>query len=139
MNNLKIAGYVNGIQNQKLNIDTVSNKTKRILNFTNKKFNNGKLVIHQDIHNNYCEKQRIGYNTLKNQLLNGEYDVIIFNEFTQISRYTKNFIFQIQEILEMGVRVISISEGFDSKHMTDEDIRLYLHLLFPIVSKKINK
>lgn len=132
MKNLKIAGYVKGIEHCRLGLDTIAKPTNKIIEYCKENFQENEVTVYQDHYRNFSEYiNNNAFKRLKKELFEGSYDILIIEDFTHLTRRVEDIVNELYEIMNMGIRIISINECFDSSKIKKEDITEFFCLLYP--------
>ncbi|MDR0861382.1 MAG: recombinase family protein [Oscillospiraceae bacterium] len=113
---LKIAGYCRISVDEELDRDNTSieNQKSIIDDFARRKFPDATLDFYSDRdRSGYTFEQREGYQTLRPQLMNLTYDILIVKDFSRFSRRNSKGLVELEDLRDAGLRIISIGDSID--------------------------
>ena len=74
----------------------------------------------------YTFGQREEYQRMRKQLSNGKFDILIINDFSRFSRRNGAGLVELEELRDMGIRIVAISNGVD--YPTNDDwLKIQIH------------
>ena len=112
----EIAGYCRISVDEELDRDNTSieNQKKIIKEFVKSRFPKCKLTIYEDRdRSGYTFEQREQYQKLRKRLMNGEISILIVKDFSRFSRRNSKGLVELEDLRDVGVRIISIGDSID--------------------------
>ena len=146
MSKLRIAGYLRISVDTEIDKDSTSIENQRsiIKEFVEERFHDCELDFYTDRdRSGYTFEQREGYQKMRPNLLNGYYSILVVKDFSRFSRRNSKGLAELEDLVEAGVRIISIGDAID--YPTDGDWNnIQMRFLFnemPVTdaSKKVRK
>lgn len=113
---LRIAGYLRISVDTELDSDNTSieNQRKIITDYVNKNFPNAQLDFYEDRdRSGYTFEQRENYQKMRPLLISGYYNILIIKDFSRFSRRNSKGLVELEDLRDVGVRIISIGDGID--------------------------
>ena len=113
---LRIAGYCRISVDLEMDRDNTSieNQKSIITDFVNKTFPDASLDFYVDRdRSGYTFEQREDYQILRKKMLNKEYDILIVKDFSRFSRRNSKGLVELEDLRDVGMRIISISDSID--------------------------
>ena len=113
---LRIAGYCRISVDLEMDRDNTSieNQKSIITDFVNKTFPEASLDFYVDRdRSGYTFEQREDYQILRKKMLNKEYDILIVKDFSRFSRRNSKGLVELEDLRDVGMRIISISDSID--------------------------
>lgn len=120
--NLNIAGYVRISVDDELDKDNTSieNQIAIIKDFVKRTFPASKLTFYQDRdRSGYTFEQREGYQEMRREFEKRKYDILIIKDFSRFSRRNGRGLVELEDLRDMGLRIISIGDSID--YPTNDD------------------
>ena len=114
--NLKIAGYCRISVDEELDKDNTSieNQKAIIADYVKRMFPNAQLDFYDDRdRSGYTFEQRENYQLLRKKMFRREYDILIVKDFSRFSRRTSRGLVELEDLRDVGMRIISIGDGID--------------------------
>lgn len=111
-----IAGYVRISVDDELDRDNISieNQKAIIQDFVKTRFPGSSLTFYEDRdRSGYTFEQREGYQTMRKGLVSHKYDILIVKDFSRFSRRNSRGLVELEDLRDVGVRIISIGDGID--------------------------
>ena len=111
-----IAGYCRISVDEEADRENTSIENQRaiIADFVQKKFPTATLDFYEDRdRSGYTFEQREGYMKLRPQLMNMTYDILIVKDFSRFSRRNSKGLVELEDLRDVGLRIISIGDGID--------------------------
>lgn len=113
---LKIAGYCRISVDDELDKDNTSieNQKSIIEDYVYRTFPDSQLDFYYDRdRSGYTFDQREEYQILRKKMFRGEYDILIVKDFSRFSRRTSRGLVELEDLRDVGMRIISIGDGID--------------------------
>lgn len=113
---LKIAGYCRISVDEELDKDNTSieNQKSIIEDYVYRTFPDSQLDFYADRdRSGYTFEQREQYQILRKKMFRGEYDILIIKDFSRFSRRTSRGLVELEDLRDVGMRIISIGDGID--------------------------
>jgi len=124
-NNYRIAGYTRisiDIESDKDKNTSIENQKAIISDYCRKHFPNATLDFFVDRdRSGYTFDKREDFQRLRGLINKGEYDILIFKDFSRFSRRNSEGLFELEKLKDAGQRVISILDYVDFKDLKAED------------------
>ena len=114
--NLKIAGYCRISVDEELDKDNTSieNQKAIIADYVKRMFPDSELDFYDDRdRSGYTFEQRENYQILRKKMFRREYDILIVKDFSRFSRRTSRGLVELEDLRDVGMRIISIGDGID--------------------------
>ena len=111
-----IAGYCRISVDEELDRDNTSieNQKAIITDFVKQKFPDSTLAFYEDRdRSGYTFEQREGYQTMRRELMSHQKDILIVKDFSRFSRRNSRGLVELEDLRDVGVRIISIGDGID--------------------------
>ena len=111
-----IAGYTRISVDDELDQKNISieNQKAIIEDFVKQKFPGSTLTFYEDRdRSGYTFEQREGYQAMRKKLVTHQYDILIVKDFSRFSRRNSRGLVELEDLVDAGVRIISIGEGID--------------------------
>ena len=111
-----IAGYCRISVDEELDRDNTSieNQKAIITDFVKQKFPDSTLAFYEDRdRSGYTFEQREGYQTMRRGLMDHQKDILIVKDFSRFSRRNSRGLVELEDLRDVGVRIISIGDGID--------------------------
>lgn len=111
-----IAGYCRISVDEELDRDNVSieNQKAIIADFVKRKFPDSVLTFYEDRdRSGYTFEQREGYQAMRRGLMSHKYDILVVKDFSRFSRRNSRGLVELEDLRDVGVRIISIGDGID--------------------------
>lgn len=118
----EIAGYCRISVDDDLDRDNTSieNQKDIISNYVKRAFPNCKLTFYADRDKSgYTFEQRDDYQKLRKRMMNGEIKILIVKDFSRFSRRNSKGLVELEDLRDVGVRIISIGDVID--YPTNDD------------------
>lgn len=112
----RIAGYTRISVDTELGMDNVSieNQKAIIAKFVAERFAGAEVDYFEDRDKSgYTFEQRPGYQKMRSLLFKGSYDIVIVKDFSRFSRRNSLGLFELEQLRDAGVRIISIFDNVD--------------------------
>ena len=112
----EIAGYARISVDTELDRDNTSieNQIDFIRDYAGSHFPKCKLTIYSDRDKSgYTFEQRDDYQRLRSRLMNGEIKILIVKDFSRFSRRNSLGLWELEQLRDAGVRIISITDAID--------------------------
>ena len=113
---IDIAGYCRISVDEELDRDNTSieNQKAIITDFVKQKFLNSTLAFYEDRdRSGYTFEQREGYQAMRRELMGHQKDILIVKDFSRFSRRNSRGLVELEDLRDVGVRIISIGDGID--------------------------
>ena len=139
---LKIAGYTRiSYDEDKESYESIINQSNIIKDYAKDIFGVDTVTIFEDDNYSGYKFNRPDFNRLKTAIENDEFDVILAKDLSRIGRHNARTLLFLEEMQEMGKRVIAINDSIDT-HQENHDITVgvktwYNELYVKDISKKI--
>ncbi len=117
-----IAGYTRISVDDELDQKNISieNQKSIIEDFVKTRFPTSSLTFFEDRdRSGYTFDQREGYQKMRKGLLNHNYNMLIIKDFSRFSRRNSRGFVELEDLRDVGVRIISIGDGID--FLNDDD------------------
>ncbi len=111
-----IAGYSRISVDDDLDRDNTSieNQKSIIEDYVKHHFFDSKLDFYEDRdRSGYTFEQREGYQQLRPLLMSHQYDILIVKDFSRFSRRNSRGLVELEDLRDVGVRIISIGDSID--------------------------
>ncbi len=111
-----IAGYCRISVDEELDRDNTSieNQKAIIADFVRQRFPDSSLTFYEDRdRSGYTFEQRENYQTMRRELMQHKYDILIVKDFSRFSRRNSRGLVELEDLRDAGVRIISIGDGID--------------------------
>ncbi|MBR3588981.1 MAG: recombinase family protein [Clostridia bacterium] len=111
-----IAGYCRISVDDELDRDNTSieNQKSIIRDYVSRNFPGSSLTFYEDRdRSGYTFEQREGYQSLRPNLMRGNYDILIVKDFSRFSRRNSRGLVELEDLRDAGVRIISIGDSID--------------------------
>ena len=111
-----IAGYARISVDEELDRDNVSieNQKAIIEDFVKHRFPDSTLTFYEDRdRSGYTFEQREGYQEMRRGLMSHKYDILIVKDFSRFSRRNSRGLVELEDLRDVGVRIISIGDNID--------------------------
>ena len=116
MNVLKIAGYCRISVDDELDKDNTSieNQKSIIADYVSKIFPTAQIDFYVDRdRSGYTFEQRENYQILRKKMFQKEYNILIVKDFSRFSRRTSRGLVELEDLKDIGMRIISIGDNID--------------------------
>ena len=127
--NLKIAAYCRISVDTEIGIDNTSieNQKAIIIEYIKSNFPTSKIDFYEDRdQSGYTFAQREHYQKLRRELEKGKYDILVIKDFSRFSRRNGLGLVELEDLRDMGVRIISIGDSVD--YPTHDDwLKIQIH------------
>ena len=113
---LRIAGYCRISVDEELDKDNTSieNQKSIIADYVYRLFPDAQLDFYEDRdRSGYTFEQRENYQILRKKMFRREYDIMIVKDFSRFSRRTSRGLVELEDLRDIGMRIISIGDGID--------------------------
>lgn len=113
---LKIVGYCRISVDEELDKDNTSieNQKAIIADYVSRLFPESTLDFYEDRdRSGYTFEQRESYQALRKKIFRKEYDILIVKDFSRFSRRTSKGLVELEDLRDIGMRIISIGDGID--------------------------
>lgn len=113
---LKIAGYCRISVDEELDRDNTSieNQKAIISDYISRTFPDSQLDFYADRdRSGYSFEQRESYQELRKKMFRHEYDILIIKDFSRFSRRTSRGLVELEDLRDIGMRIISIGDVID--------------------------
>lgn len=113
---LRIAGYCRISVDEELSQDnpSIENQKSMIIDYVRKMSPNARLDMYIDRdRSGYTFEQRENYQILRKKMFRKEYDVLIVKDFSRFSRRTSRGLVELEDLRDIGMRIISIGDAID--------------------------
>ncbi len=113
---LRIAGYCRISVDEELDKDNTSieNQKAIIADYVKRMFPDSELDFYDDRdRSGYTFEQRENYQILRKKMFHREYDILIVKDFSRFSRRTSRGLVELEDLRDVGMRIISIGDGID--------------------------
>ena len=113
---LRIAGYCRISVDEELDKDNTSieNQKAIIADYVTRIFPDAQLDFYEDRdRSGYTFEQRENYQILRKKMFRREYDIMIVKDFSRFSRRTSRGLVELEDLRDIGMRIISIGDGID--------------------------
>ena len=113
---LRIAGYCRISVDEELDKDNTSieNQKAIIADYVTRIFPDAQLDFYEDRdRSGYTFEQRENYQILRKKMFRREYDIMIVKDFSRFSRRTSRGLVELEDLRDVGMRIISIGDGID--------------------------
>ena len=117
-----IAGYCRISVDEELDRDNMSieNQKSIIKKFVKATFPNSSLTFYEDRdRSGYTVQQRDGYQAMRRELMNHQYDILVVKDFSRFSRRNSRGLVELEDLRDVGIRIISIGDGIDFPNDND--------------------
>lgn len=117
-----IAGYCRISVDEELDRDNMSieNQKNIIKKFVQDTFPNSSLTFYEDRdRSGYTFQQRDGYQAMRRELMNHQYDILVVKDFSRFSRRNSRGLVELEDLRDVGIRIISIGDGIDFPNDND--------------------
>ena len=117
-----IAGYCRISVDEELDRDNMSieNQKNIIKKFVKDTFPNNSLTFYEDRdRSGYTFQQRDGYQAMRRELMNHQYDILVVKDFSRFSRRNSRGLVELEDLRDVGIRIISIGDGIDFPNDND--------------------
>lgn len=117
-----IAGYCRISVDEELDRDNMSieNQKNIIKKFVKDTFPNSSLTFYEDRdRSGYTFQQRDGYQAMRRELMNRQYDILVVKDFSRFSRRNSRGLVELEDLRDVGIRIISIGDGIDFPNDND--------------------
>ena len=111
-----IAGYCRISVDEELDRENTSieNQKRIIEDYVKTKFPESTLNFYEDRdRSGYTFEQREGYQKLRPQMISHKYDILIVKDFSRFSRRNSKGLVELEDLRDIGMRIISIGDGID--------------------------
>ena len=111
-----IAGYVRISVDDELDRDNVSieNQKSIISAFVKEHFSGSSLTFYEDRdRSGYTFDQRPGYQKMRKNLVSHEHSILIIKDFSRFSRRNSRGLVELEDLRDIGIRIISIGDNID--------------------------
>ena len=122
LKHFNIAGYCRISVDEELDRDNMSieNQKNIIKKFVQDTFPNSSLTFYEDRdRSGYTFQQRDGYQSMRQGLMNHQYDILVVKDFSRFSRRNSRGLVELEDLRDAGVRIISIGDGIDFPNDND--------------------
>lgn len=124
-----IAGYVRISFDDDLNNDNTSieNQIAMIEDYVKRNFPDAKLTFYNDRdRSGYTFEKREGYQEMRRNFVEQKHNILIIKDFSRFSRRNGRGLVELEDLMDMGLRIISIGDGID--YPTNDDwIQIQMH------------
>lgn len=113
---LRIAGYCRISVDEELDKDNTSieNQKAIIADYVKRMFPDSELDFYDDRdRSGYTFEQRENYQILRKKMFRRKYDILIVKDFSRFSRRTSRGLVELEDLRDIGMRIISIGDGID--------------------------
>ena len=117
-----IAGYCRISVDEELDRDNMSieNQKSIIKKFVKATFPNSSLTFYEDRdRSGYTFQQRDGYQAMRRELMNHQYDILVVKDFSRFSRRNSRGLVELEDLRDVGIRIISIGDCIDFPNDND--------------------
>lgn len=117
-----IAGYCRISVDEELDRNNMSieNQKSIIKKFVKATFPNSSLTFYEDRdRSGYTFQQRDGYQAMRRELMNHQYDILVVKDFSRFSRRNSRDLVELEDLRDVGIRIISIGDGIDFPNDND--------------------
>lgn len=117
-----IAGYCRISVDEELDRDNMSieNQKSSIKKFVKASFPNSSLTFYEDRdRSGYTFQQRDGYQAMRRELMNHQYDILVVKDFSRFSRRNSRGLVELEDLRDVGIRIISIEDGINFPNDND--------------------
>ena len=114
---VRIAGYCRISVDDELDKDNISieHQKRFITDYAEKHFPNSAVDFYEDRdRSGYTFEQRESYQLMKRAMLDSQYDVLLVKDFSRFSRRMSKGFGELEDLMDLGIRIISIGDNFDS-------------------------
>ncbi len=111
-----IAGYCRISVDEELDRDNTSieNQKAIIADFVRQRFPDSSLTFYEDRdRSGYTFEQRENYQTMRRELMQHKYDILIVKDFSRFSRRNSRGLVELEDLRDAGIHIISIGDGID--------------------------
>ena len=111
-----IAGYCRISVDEEAGRDNVSieNQKAIIQDYVRRTFPDSTLTFYEDRdRSGYTFEQREGYQELRKKLMAHKYDILVVKDFSRFSRRNSRGLVELEDLRDVGLRIISIGDGID--------------------------
>lgn len=111
-----IAGYCRISVDEEVGRDNVSieNQKAIIQDYVRRTFPDSTLTFYEDRdRSGYTFEQREGYQELRKKLMAHKYDILVVKDFSRFSRRNSRGLVELEDLRDVGLRIISIGDGID--------------------------
>ncbi|MBR4960308.1 MAG: recombinase family protein [Clostridia bacterium] len=111
-----IAGYCRISVDEELNKDNISieNQKSIISDYVRQHFPDSSLTFYEDRDKSgYTFEQRENYQSMRRKLVSHDYDILIVKDFSRFARRNSRGLVELEDLRDVGVRIISIGDGID--------------------------
>ena len=139
---LRVAGYARiSYDEDKESYESIINQSNIIKDYAKDVFGIDTVTIFEDDNYSGYKFNRPDFNRLKTAIENDEFDVILAKDLSRIGRHNARTLLFLEEMQEMGKRVIAINDSIDTSQ-ENHDITVgvktwYNELYVKDISKKI--
>lgn len=122
LEHFNIAGYCRISVDEELDRDNMSieNQKSIIKKFVKATFPNSSLTFYEDRdRSGYTFQQRDGYQAMRRELMNHQYDILVVKDFSRFSRRNSRGLVELEDLRDVGIRIISIGDGIDFPNDND--------------------
>ena len=122
LEHFNIDGYCRISVDEELDRDNMSieNQKNIIKKFVQDTFPNSSLTFYEDRdRSGYTFQQRDGYQSMRQGLMNHQYDILVVKDFSRFSRRNSRGLVELEDLRDAGVRIISIGDGIDFPNDND--------------------
>ena len=118
----RIAGYCRISVDDELDKDNVSieHQKRFITDYAEKYFPGCSMDFYEDRdRSGYTFEQRENYQLMKKGMLDGKYDILLVKDFSRFSRRMSKGFGELEDLMDLGIRIISIGDSIDSANMQE--------------------
>ncbi len=111
-----IAGYCRISVDEEIDRDNTSieNQKAIIREYVARAFPGSSLTFYEDRdRSGYTFEQREGYQTMRPLLMGKKYDILVVKDFSRFSRRNSRGLVELEDLRDVGVRIISIGDSID--------------------------
>ena len=111
-----IAGYtrISVDEEQDRDNTSIENQKAIIEDFVRHKFPGSRLTFYEDRdRSGYTFEQREGYQKMRRLMMAHQIDILIVKDFSRFSRRNSRGLVELEDLRDVGVRIISIGDGID--------------------------
>ena len=99
---------------------SIENQKNIIKKFVKDTFPNSSLTFYEDRdRSGYTFQQRDGYQAMRRELMNHQYDILVVKDFSRFSRRNSRGLVELEDLRDVGIRIISIGDGIDFPNDND--------------------
>lgn len=117
-----IAGYCRISVDEELDRDNMSIENQKSITkkFVKATFPNSSLTFYEDRdRSGHTFQQRDGYQAMRRELMNHQYNILVVKDFSRFSRRNSRGLVELEDLRDVGIRIISIGDGIDFPNDND--------------------